>query len=69
MPLPITFPYFGLFETVLNVGVSGPGVVRSALARLGPAADLLADPHLREWIESSAAETIIVPHEEVGAGA
>lgn len=29
-------------ETVVNVGVSGPGVVRSALARLGPNADLLA---------------------------
>jgi uncharacterized protein (UPF0210 family) len=29
-------------ETVLNVGVSGPGVVRSALARLAPEADLLA---------------------------
>jgi len=29
-------------ETGLNVGVSGPGVVRSALARLGPEADLLA---------------------------
>jgi uncharacterized protein (UPF0210 family) len=29
-------------ETVLNVGVSGPGVVRSALARLGAEADLLA---------------------------
>jgi hypothetical protein len=29
-------------ETVLNVGVSGPGVVRSTLARLGPEADLLA---------------------------
>jgi len=29
-------------ETVLNVGVSGPGVVRSALERLGPEADLLA---------------------------
>ncbi|MCZ6598476.1 MAG: PFL family protein, partial [Planctomycetota bacterium] len=27
-------------ETVLNVGVSGPGVVRSALERLGPEADL-----------------------------
>jgi uncharacterized protein (UPF0210 family) len=27
-------------ETVLNVGVSGPGVVRSALERLGPGADL-----------------------------
>jgi uncharacterized protein (UPF0210 family) len=29
-------------ESVLNVGVSGPGVVRSALARLDPEADLLA---------------------------
>jgi uncharacterized protein (UPF0210 family) len=29
-------------ETVLNIGVSGPGVVRSALQRLGPEADLLA---------------------------
>ena len=29
-------------ETVLNVGVSGPGAVRSALARLGPKADLLS---------------------------
>jgi hypothetical protein len=29
-------------ETVLNVGVSGPGAVRSALQRLGPGADLLA---------------------------
>ena len=29
-------------ETVLNVGVSGPGVVRSALERLGPDADLLS---------------------------
>ncbi|HED64507.1 MAG TPA: PFL family protein [Planctomycetes bacterium] len=29
-------------ETVLNVGVSGPGVVRSALERLGPEPDLLA---------------------------
>ncbi|HPF13932.1 MAG: PFL family protein [Planctomycetes bacterium] len=29
-------------ETVLSVGVSGPGVVRSALERLGPEADLLA---------------------------
>ncbi len=32
----------GEAETVLNVGVSGPGVVRSALERLGPEADLLA---------------------------
>lgn len=29
-------------ETVLNVGVSGPGVVRSALERLGAEADLVA---------------------------
>lgn len=29
-------------ELVINTGVSGPGVVRSALARLGPTADLLA---------------------------
>jgi len=29
-------------ETVLNVGVSGPGVVRAALAKLGPEADLVA---------------------------
>jgi len=28
--------------TVLNVGVSGPGVVRSALERLGPDEDLVA---------------------------
>ncbi len=32
----------GESETVINVGVSGPGVVRSALERLGPDADLLA---------------------------
>jgi uncharacterized protein (UPF0210 family) len=32
----------GEAESVLNVGVSGPGVVRSALARLAPGADLLA---------------------------
>ncbi len=32
----------GEAETVLNVGVSGPGVVRSALARLDPTADLLS---------------------------
>jgi uncharacterized protein len=29
-------------ETVINVGISGPGVVRSALARLDPEIDLLA---------------------------
>jgi uncharacterized protein (UPF0210 family) len=32
----------GEAETVVNVGVSGPGVVRATLARLGPQADLLA---------------------------
>jgi uncharacterized protein (UPF0210 family) len=32
----------GEAESVLNVGVSGPGVVRSALARMPPGADLLA---------------------------
>ncbi len=32
----------GEAETVLNVGVSGPGVVRSALERLGPEASLLS---------------------------
>lgn len=32
----------GESETVLNVGVSGPGVVRSALARMEPGLDLLA---------------------------
>ena len=32
----------GEAETVLNVGVSGPGVVRSALERLGPDEDLVA---------------------------
>lgn len=32
----------GEAETVLNVGVSGPGVVRSALDRLGPDMDLVA---------------------------
>jgi len=32
----------GEAETVLNVGVSGPGVVRSALERLGPNEDLVA---------------------------
>lgn len=30
---------------------------------------MLADDHLREWIGSSAAETVVIPHEEVGAGA
>lgn len=32
----------GEAETVLNVGVSGPGAVRSAVERLGPEPDLLA---------------------------
>ena len=38
-------------ETVLNVGVSGPGVVRSALARLGPEAGptALTKPHVKEF--------------------
>ncbi len=30
---------------------------------------MLSDPHLQEWIRMSCKETIIVPHEEVGAGA
>jgi glutathione S-transferase len=30
---------------------------------------LLADPPLQEWIEAACVETVIVPHEEVGAGA
>ena len=38
-------------ETVLNVGVSGPGVVRSAIERLGPDADFLA---LSETIKRTA---------------
>lgn len=38
-------------ETVLNVGVSGPGVVRSAVERLGPGADLLS---LAETVKRTA---------------
>ncbi|MGH8249089.1 MAG: glutathione S-transferase family protein [Steroidobacteraceae bacterium] len=30
---------------------------------------MLADPHMREWMRLSAEETIVIPHEEVGAGA
>jgi glutathione S-transferase len=30
---------------------------------------MLAVPHLQEWIEAACAETVVVPHEEVGAGA
>ena len=30
---------------------------------------LLADAHLRDWIEASRRETRVIPHEEVGAGA
>ena len=30
---------------------------------------LLADAHLRDWIEASCRETRVIPHEEVGAGA
>jgi uncharacterized protein (UPF0210 family) len=41
----------GEAETVLNVGVSGPGAVRSALARLGPEADLLS---LAETVKRTA---------------
>jgi glutathione S-transferase len=30
---------------------------------------MLADHHLRDWMQSAARETIVIPHEEVGAGA
>jgi glutathione S-transferase len=30
---------------------------------------MLAGPHLQEWIEAACVETVIVPREEVGAGA
>jgi glutathione S-transferase len=30
---------------------------------------MLADPHLRRWIEDSRQETQVIPYEEVGAGA
>ena len=30
---------------------------------------MLADAHLREWIEAACVETVVIPHEEVGAGA
>ncbi len=30
---------------------------------------MLADPHLGDWVEESCRETIVIPHEEVGAGA
>ncbi len=30
---------------------------------------MLADTHLQEWIEAACVETVVVPHEEVGAGA
>jgi glutathione S-transferase len=30
---------------------------------------MLADPHLQEWIAAACVETVVVPHEEVGAGA
>ncbi|HEY5559009.1 MAG TPA: glutathione S-transferase family protein [Steroidobacteraceae bacterium] len=30
---------------------------------------MLADHHLRDWMQSAAEETIVIPHEEVGAGA
>jgi glutathione S-transferase len=30
---------------------------------------MLADPHLREWIDASERETQVIPHDEAGAGA
>lgn len=30
---------------------------------------MLAGAHLREWIDASRVETVVIPHEEVGAGA
>jgi len=30
---------------------------------------MLADPHLREWIDDSCRETQVIPHEEAGVGA
>ena len=30
---------------------------------------MLADAHLRDWVEASRRETRVIPHEEVGAGA
>ncbi|MEX1993998.1 MAG: glutathione S-transferase family protein [Steroidobacteraceae bacterium] len=30
---------------------------------------MLADPHLQEWMRIAGEETIVIPHEEVGAGA
>jgi glutathione S-transferase len=30
---------------------------------------MLADDHLRQWISAAERETIVIPHEEVGAGA
>ncbi len=30
---------------------------------------MLADGHLQEWIRTASRETVVVPHEEVGAGA
>ena len=30
---------------------------------------MLADDYLRDWMRSAAGETIVIPHEEVGAGA
>jgi glutathione S-transferase len=32
-------------------------------------ATMLADPHLLAWMRSSGEETIVIPHEEAGAGA
>ena len=30
---------------------------------------MLADPHLCDWVEESSRETVVIPYEEVGAGA
>jgi glutathione S-transferase len=30
---------------------------------------MLSDPHLCDWVEESRRETVVIPYEEVGAGA
>ena len=30
---------------------------------------MLTDPHLGEWIAAACVETVVIPHEEIGAGA
>ncbi len=58
---------------VTEVVPSGGALARALEMAEGLAAfpqeTMLADPHLREWIRSSAAETVVIPYEEVGAGA